>query len=188
MFKTQAAIMNKRRLVLAAGLAVAAWLAWFGDKTPRSDIAEPVARQGSSRPPAAETRGVSGAGKPPAAVSILALEDREHLIGGAQAEKPAHGIFTSHSWTPPPPPPPPPPKPVPPPPPMAPPLPFTYLGKKVEDGIWEVYLARGERTYIVRAQTMIDGTYRAESIQPPTLVLTYLPLDQKQTLTIGGTD
>jgi hypothetical protein len=40
--------------------------------------------------------------------------------------------------------------PPPPPPPSAPPLPFTFIGKSLENGVWEVYLARGDRTYIVR--------------------------------------
>ena len=75
-----------------------------------------------------------------------------------------------------------------PPPPTAPTLPFIYLGKKVDDHIWEVYLARGEQTYIVREKTLIDNTYRVDSIRPPTLSLTYLPLNQAQTLSIGGID
>jgi hypothetical protein len=98
---------------------------------------------------------------------------------------PVEALFDSQTWTPPPPPPP---KPAPPPPPVAPPLPFTVIGKKLEDEKWEVYLARGEQTFIAKEKGLLDNQYRVESIKPPTMTLTYLPLNQTQTLTIGGTD
>lgn len=171
--------MTARRILMAAALAIAAWLALFGDKTPTDSIAEPVARA-ADRP--AQNSTPVQADKSPHEPVILALQSRDTLVGGASADKPANGLFDSQNWTPPPPPPP---KPAPPPPPTAPPLPFTYLGKKIEDGVWEVYLSQGEQTLIARAQSTIDGIYRVESIQPPTLSLTYLPLNQTQTLTIG---
>ncbi|MES2534456.1 MAG: hypothetical protein V4632_01155 [Pseudomonadota bacterium] len=171
--------MRSRHLLMAIGLVAAGWLAFFGNNTPDDGIAEPVMRTSAptSRPAAAE--------KTKPEPTILALRPRGTLIS-----EPARtdALFANHSWAPPPPPPPPPPKPVPPPPPSAPPLPFTYLGKKIEDQQWEAYLARGEQTFIVRDQTVIDGTYRVDSIKPPILSLTYLPLNQVQTLTIGGTE
>ena len=176
--------MKARHIIMTAGLAIAAWLAFFGDKTSPTEIAEPIIR--SSEPAALP---VVTTAPPIANVEqesiILALQPRDTLIGGAQIEKPYAGLFGSQTWAPPPPPPP---KPLPPPPPTAPPLPFTYLGKKLEDGAWEVYLARNDKTFIVNAQTIIEGTYRVDAIKPPTLSLTYLPLNQVQTLTIGGTD
>ena len=36
--------MKPRHLLMAAGVAIAAWLALFGDKTPNGNVAEPVAR------------------------------------------------------------------------------------------------------------------------------------------------
>ncbi len=77
---------------------------------------------------------------------------------------------------------------APPPKPTAPPLPFTYLGKKQENGKWEAYLARGGDTYVVREHSMIDSTYRAEAITPTTVTITYLPLKQVQKLAIGEAD
>ncbi|HEY0063319.1 MAG TPA: hypothetical protein VGC21_14465, partial [Telluria sp.] len=77
---------------------------------------------------------------------------------------------------------------APPPAPVAPPLPFTFLGKAVANGSWEVFLARGEQTYIVRNKMVIDGTYRVDAINPPNLTLTYLPLNQVQQLNIGVLD
>jgi hypothetical protein len=98
---------------------------------------------------------------------------------------PREALFDSQTWDPPPPPPP---KPGPPPPPVAPPLPYVVIGKKLEDLAWEVYLTRGEQTFIAREKLVLEGQYRVDSIKPPTMTLTYLPLNQTQTLTIGGND
>jgi hypothetical protein len=177
--------MKPRQAVLGLSLAGAAALAAFGDKAPKAEVAEPVARApGPATPPAparATARATAGEGAAPA---VLRLVARESLIGdsadafGADENDP----FARHDWTPPPPPP----APAPPPPaPVAPPLPFTYLGKSAGDGAWEVYLARGERTYLVREQTVIDGTWRVEAIAPPVMTLAYLPLNQIQQLNIG---
>lgn len=134
------------------------------------------------------------------AIQILPLQDRADLLGQsapAPTPKPAKGqtpvpdqlkpepLFDSQTWNPPPPPPP---KPTPPPPPVAPPLPYLVLGKKFEDQSWEVYLARGDQTFIAREKGTLENQYRVDSIKPPTMTLTYLPLNQVQTLTIGGTD
>jgi len=137
---------------------------------------------------AASARGAGqGGGASASGQQILALVPRDVLIGNSdgrfgQGGNDAAGVFGSQNWTPPPPPPQPAP---PPPPPSAPPLPFTFIGKSVGAGAWEVYLARGDRTYVVRADTVIDGTYRVDAIAPPVLTLTYLPLNQVQQLNIG---
>ena len=108
-------------------------------------------------------------------------------IAGLQPNNniPHEALFDSQTWDPPPPPPP---KPGPPPPPVAPPLPYVVIGKKLEDQAWEVYLTRGEQTFIARENLVIENQYRVDSIKPPTMTLTYLPLNQTQTLTIGGND
>ncbi|MBI1891580.1 MAG: hypothetical protein HYS18_13090 [Burkholderiales bacterium] len=181
--------MTPRHILMGGALAIAAWLAIFGDKTPSGDIAEPVARSSDD----SSIRSSRGSGSESAATNdktrreqpILALIPRQQLIGGARGEGRPYPLFGSQSWTPPPPPAPPP---TPPPPPTAPPLPYTVLGKKVEDGKWEVFLARGEQTFIVREGSTIEGTYQVKSIAPPDISLVYLPLKQVQTLTIGGTD
>jgi len=76
--------------------------------------------------------------------------------------------------------------PPPPPPPTAPPLNFKFIGKKLEDGIWEVYLSRGDTSFIARPLEVIDGNYRVDSITQNALVLTYLPLNQVQRMNIKG--
>ena len=70
--------------------------------------------------------------------------------------------------------------------PTAPPLPFIFVGKHFENNRWEVFVSRGEQTLILRAGQSIDANYRVESVQPPRMVITYLPLDEKQTLNIGN--
>jgi hypothetical protein len=179
--------MKQRHLILAATLAGAAWLALFGDKTPAGNIAEPVVRTAKRPAVRPATQPVNNASAKAASVpEIEALIAREELIGGAQAAAGASvALFGSQNWNPPPPPPP---KPAPPPPPTAPPVPFTYLGKKSEDGKWEVYVGRDDQTLILHENSEIDGTYRVDAIRPPTMTLTYLPLKQPQTLAIGGTE
>lgn len=80
----------------------------------------------------------------------------------------------------------PPPKPAPPPPPQAPPLPFTYMGKMIEDGKVTVFLVRGDRNVIVRAGDTIEGVYRVDSIDDRFVQFTYLPLNQTQQLAFGA--
>ena len=181
--------------VMAAGLIAGIWLAFFSDKTPDTDVAEAVVRPAAARsdriavaPAVAKT-----IGKKDRNIAILALIPRSTLISvghvGLDGKKlPGNSqIFATQSWVPPPPPPIDPKLLPPPPPPTAPPLRMTFLGKKFEDGVWEVYLAQGENSYVVRNQSVIEGTYRVDAISPTAVTLTYLPLNQVQRLNIKGT-
>ena len=185
--------MKRRHQLLVAGLAIAVWLAFFGDKTPSTGVSRPVTRTPLSAAAelAAKTtsvpqNGVAQSAKTEDEPVILVLHPREPLVGRTLTEaKNDATLFASQTWRPPPPPPP---KPPPAPPPAAPPLPFVYLGKKTEGGMWEVFMARGDKTYIVHEQSLVEGMYRIDSIKPPLLSLTYIPLSQVQTLAIGGHD
>ncbi|MDN4036585.1 hypothetical protein [Massilia sp. YIM B02443] len=179
--------MKPRHIAMGAALLLAAGLVVFGDNTPEDTVAEPVERAAQA-PARAAAPAASTASTPSNAASdtaILRLLPRETLIGGDDRFGAAdNALFARQDWAPPPPPPsnePPPP----PPPPTAPPLPFTFIGKSLQDGAWEVYLARGDRTYLVRDKTTIDGTYRVDAIRPPVMTLTYLPLEQVQQINIG---
>ena len=186
--------MKPRQLLMGGALVLAAGLAFFGDKTPTGgagDVAEAV-----QRAPAAASSGATRASRDAARsapVAILGLIPRAALLGDSDEDGFAagEGVFVSQNWTPPPP------REsslaaaaaaAPPPPPSAPPVPFTVLGKVVGDGVWEVFLARGAATYIVREHGMIDGQYRVERIAPPVMTITYLPLQQVQQLNIGVLD
>ena len=123
----------------------------------------------------------------PASVATIERvpELRLDLLGSRTSPAPAGDPFQARSWAPAP-------DPEetsrprrPPPPPQAPPLPFAYLGKLVEDATTTVFLARQDRNYVVRAGDTIDGTYRVERIGDDALVVTYLPLKIQQTLPFG---
>jgi hypothetical protein len=176
--------MNLRHGVMVAGLLVGAWFAFMADKTPEDDTIvasrspehDSVGQAASEKP---TRRDNGGATDDAAAKSLLRLHERPAYVRRL-AESVAEGpIFVSGSWVPPPPPP------GPPPPEVAPPLPYTYLGKKLENGVWEVYLALGDQVRIVRPKTLLDDKYRIDAIAPPELRLTYLPLQQQQILNIG---
>lgn len=187
--------LNKRWWFWLPLLGSAAWLAVFGDKTPANTVALPAPSKVSFQSPGSKsaTPAASGAektvssGKPrpnaaQSSKSLEALVPRDQLIPGPQTRpQQARDLFASGSWMPPPPLV----KPLPPPPPVAPALPFTFLGKKLEGKVWEVFLARGEQSFIVREGTVLENTYRVETISPPNLNLTYLPLGQSQSLLIG---
>jgi len=76
--------------------------------------------------------------------------------------------------------------PAPPPPPQAPPLPFSYLGKLAEGDNTTVFLAMGDRNLVVRTGDVIDNNYRVDEVTDAAVVMTYLPLTQKQILAIGA--
>lgn len=120
-------------------------------------------------------------GKPPPAATIGKLLPRaqerlspanESAIFGRQNWTPAPQVIAAPA----------------PPPVTAPVLPFNYAGKRLVDGEWEVFLARGDRLIYVRNQMVVDTVYRIDSILPPTLIMTYLPLKQRQVLTIGAVE
>lgn len=94
----------------------------------------------------------------------------------------------------PPPPPPPAPRvrkataPPPPPPQQAPPLPFRMIGSINEDGKVTIFAARDNGDVVsLRVADIVDNTYRVDSINNQQMTLTYLPLNQKQTLPVGPT-
>lgn len=101
--------------------------------------------------------------------------------------KPAADPFQRASFNPPPviaaPPPPPPAPPAP----RAPPLPFSFVGL-VERGTEQptAFLARGEELIVVTAGETLDRNYRVESMTPTEIVFTYMPLKERQTLTVSG--
>lgn len=182
--------MKRSHWLMMMALAGGGWLAFFGDTTSDSGVVNAVERAPSPRTarlPAPSINSVAAV-KPIVSEPVLALQSRETLIGGAHDgahDGSSAALFGTQTWAPPPPPPviv----KPPPPPPPTAPPLPFTYLGKQVKDGKWQVFLGRGDQTFIAVEQLVIDGTYRVDTIAPPQLNFVYLPLQKMQTLHIGG--
>lgn len=130
--------------------------------------------------------GAAGAtGTPDRAQAILAT--------GARA-------FAVHHWVRPAPPPPPPVAVAPPAPepviaspvvaaPAAPPLPFVFVGM-LEKGLGQrpqAFIAKGETLLVVGAGDLLENkTYRIETLNPQEVVMTYMPLDLKQSLYAAG--
>ena len=105
----------------------------------------------------------------------LDLERLERRKFSAQAGD----IFGQRSWVPPP-------RPEPPRPPSPPPMQFRYLGKVVEGDETRVFLALGERNYIVRPGESINSQYRLDEVGDHNITFTYLPLNARQMLATAG--
>ena len=170
--------MNRRTLLMIGSVVLSAGVAIFGDRTPNNGgaIVEAAPRAVPSAAPARATD------RKHAAVPILALVPRRELIDHAPPSEPpalfgTRALFEKQAE---------PAEAAAPAAPATPPLPFTYLGKKFENGKWEIFLAIGERTYFVREGSVIDGTYVVNAIKPPSMILTFLPQKEMQTLTIGA--
>jgi hypothetical protein len=172
--------VSRRLLILLAILGILAWLIVFDNRD--SGLLYPnIVQAHQSRSVVTNTAHSTNRNANESS-TLLALRSRS----GREAIFAVAG-FETRDWAPPsqpelslPPPPPPPPQ--------APPLPFAYLGKQQKNGKWTVFLSNQERTYIVMEGMVIESAYRIEKITPPILSVTYLPLQQLQTLTIGATE
>jgi hypothetical protein len=154
--------VRPRHLLLAAALLAVALLSWRTTDEEGEAIVEAV------RPAARPARTAS---TPPAA--------------GPSGQRPAFqadtgaDLFPAQSFRPPPPPPQ---KPLPPPPPMAPPLPFQFVGQWTENGQDTVFLGQGDKVLAVRQGARLEGGWRLDELKPGSLLFTYEPLNQQQTL------
>jgi hypothetical protein len=174
------AISRRSRWLLYAVAAVLTLIAvrWAGGDERTATDAQPPARAERSERPA---RADGAAAETAPDVNIEKLPRRAH-------EAPGGDLFKPNSWQAiaqeearkQAPPPPPPPKPT------APPLPFKYLGKLVEDERTLVFLVRDDRNFIVRAGDTIEGTYRVDEIAEQSMTFTFLPLKERQVLALGG--
>lgn len=155
-------------VMLGLTLSAAAWVSQDDAAAEPVSVVRPVPAQNVAPPDRDKTEAVTDL-KP----NKLQREVKDEV---------AADLFEAKSWYVPPPPP----KPLPPPPPSAPPLPFVYMGKLIEDGLLTVFLTKQERNYVVKAGDTIDGMYKVEEVNPRMMTLVYLPLNIKQTLMIGG--
>ncbi|MDO9197001.1 hypothetical protein [Rhodoferax sp.] len=97
----------------------------------------------------------------------------------APFESQAADLFAVRSWQPPPPPPrkaeaP-----------KAPPLPFRYLGKVLDDAEIMVFLEQSARTHLVRKGDLL-ADYKVDEITTSGMTFVYVPLNEKQSLTFGS--
>lgn len=154
--------------LLGLTLSAAAWVSQEDEAVEPVRVARPVPAQAVAPPPRDKVEAVTDL-----KLNKLQRETKDEV---------ATDLFEAKSWYVPPPPP----KPLPPPPPSAPPLPFAYMGKLIEDGQLTVFLTKQERNYVVKEGDTLDGMYKVETVSPSMMTLVYLPLNIKQTLMIGG--
>jgi len=118
--------------------------------------------------------------------------ERVARVAAPEAGSRGDDPFARLDWSPPAPPvaePPPvieaPPPPPPPPRPVAPPIPYTYFGMSIQDGRTVVFVTRQDRTFVLAQGEVIENRYRVEEIRPTEVVLTYIPLNERQVMMIG---
>lgn len=168
-------------VVLAVGLHFA----------PSNDgVVQSVAHAGDApaSAPGGATAGkpVEGPGAATAAPGAPGLPTREKIDQSASKDP-----FAARGWLPPPPPPPP--APVVPvvaeaaPAPVAPPVPFKFVGLIEEKAAKPAaFIAKGDALFVVHVGDVVENTYRVESFNSAQVVVTYLPLQQRQTIEVTG--
>lgn len=70
--------------------------------------------------------------------------------------------------------------------PVAPPLPFKYLGLMVDGGKLTVFVARGDELLSLRQGDVVTNQYRVDDASEASVTFTFLPLNERQVLTIGS--
>jgi len=170
-------------LLLALAATLAATFA-PDDMPPDSERPSPQARRAprggdaaaSAVAPARSAVGDSSATASPSATDAAATVAAHagNATAGDEAGAPLDA-FRPKSWQPPPPPPP---KPV------APPLPFKYLGKVVDEGEPRFFVARQDKYLTLREGDSVDAQYLFERAERGRLVFLYRPLQQRQFLAI----
>jgi hypothetical protein len=160
--------------VVAAVLTLVA-MRWAGGQ----DRAAPEAAR-SERPAHEAARAEPALVAAAPELNLEKLARREHDAPGGDLFKPSSWQAIAQEEARKSAPPPPPPKP------QAPPLPFKFLGKLVEDERTLVFLVRDDRNFIVKAGDTIEGAYRVDEIADAAMTFTYLPLKQQQSLALGG--
>lgn len=68
--------------------------------------------------------------------------------------------------------------------PAAPPLPFQYLGKLIQNRQLLVFLGTGGNVYTVSDGQTLENLYRVERVTEESVTFTYLPMGQRQVLEI----
>jgi hypothetical protein len=145
-------------------------------------VVKPVVRD-AARP--------AGAGEPATRAAAEKPAEAPDLPSRSKLTQNAHSDpFAPKGWTPPPPPPPPPVAalpPPPPPPPTAPPVPFKFIGQ-IEDKSAKpaAFITKGDALFVVHVGDVVENTYRVESFSAAQVVITYLPLQQRQTIDVSG--
>jgi hypothetical protein len=182
-------LLNKRLwLLIAAALATffAINFAKRGDS--EQNIAEVTARKDRPAKKSADGRNSNAA-------TVSEKLQRDKML----VPQKLPNLFAAKDWAPPvvipkavkvvalpPAPPTPPPVPTKPPEPQAPEFGFAYLGKVQEAaGKPLIFLVKNDRIYEAAPGDVLEATFRIDSIERGKMVVTYLPLNKQQTISIG---
>lgn len=149
---------------------------WVGDETDEGEAPHRPAKRGGTSVPLALAR---PEGEAPATAELRPLPAPDETVAEDVETASSIDPFRSKSWYVAPPAPPPP-KPT------APPLPFRFLGRMVDGGEKQVFLAQQNRHLIVRVGDVINGTYSVEQIGDDGITFIYLPLKESQWLPMNG--
>ncbi|WP_211462932.1 hypothetical protein [Collimonas silvisoli] len=170
-------------LVLVAAALVSYGVMVLSGGSAESKLIEPVTRTASN--PASNRHAENN--KPAAAAAAAVLPKTIAPPARASLEQAgANNLFAANSWTPPPPPPPKELPPPPPPPPTAPPMPFNFVGLLQDQAKPTAFLAKDDQLLLVKAGDTVEGSYRIDAVSAKEIVLTYLPLNQRQSILISG--
>ncbi len=167
-----------KRAALAAALTAAGAVVLID-----TSEGQPAGVAALAQPPVRETPTASAVTAPTESVErhssaqqSLALPQRSGL------SQPPAPLFSSRSWQAPPP------EAVAhrsaPPSPTAPSVPFRFAGRMLQGDQVFVFLERGESIITARQGDTVDGAYRIDSVSETQVALTYVPLDQKQTIAV----
>ncbi|WP_426340219.1 hypothetical protein ACN9MZ_28965 [Pseudoduganella sp. S-14] len=171
---------TRKQMMLGGALAATLLAAWFApsDEEPANAVSAPAARTARSERPAVAAQG--------AELDVLALRPRD----GEDAEQDERALFAAPSWNALPvaaqPGPPVPAAAAPPPQPSMPPPPFKVFGRHQDGTVATVFLFYQEQNLAVKVGDTVAEHYKVESIGPTTMQLRYLPLNQLQSLDLGG--
>jgi hypothetical protein len=167
--------VSKRGVLWTVALLATLWLAV---QTSEQEEAMPQIVEAASQSMRHETPGAMSARPDEGSDAMLAWG---YLAGRSVERGKESDLFRPHSWYVPPPPVPA--QTIPPPKPMAPPAPFTYMGKLEDTPTGTLFfLAANNRVHAVAAGETIDRTWRVDSEDAISLHLTYIPLGLPQAL------
>ena len=66
-------------------------------------------------------------------------------------------------------------------------MPFKFIGQ-IEDKAAKpaAFITKGDALFVVHVGDVVENTYRVESFNAAHVVVTYLPLQQRQTIEVSG--
>lgn len=172
---------RKRLLIMLPILAVAAWLAFFGDKAPTVKNEDVIAAAAPSRSAGVQASGaLDSTVMATAPVAVVSPGAPRQRIKQALQETQPGNLFASNA----PPPPPPPvvvrPEDIPPPPPH-----FIVIGSAIQDGHFSVFLDKDNQTYVAKPGVVIDGN-RVDVVKSDEVKLFNLSTKTTQIIPIEG--